>query len=120
MFANAKKILIETESTETVVVRIVRNPGATRSCQACGRESDMHDLDTAVSLTGDIARDLIREIELGLIQTAQASVGTLIIFINAIKGQQQKIERQQKQIEELQALVGETDRRAEICREFNR
>jgi hypothetical protein len=85
MFANAKKILIETESTETLTVRFI---GSHRSvngfCDRCDRDSEMHDLNSAVSISGRGARDLIGEIAGGQLHTVQTPSGHLLICGNSL------------------------------------
>jgi hypothetical protein len=86
MLANAKKILIETESTETLIVRLAGSYRSNNSyCELCDCESEMHDLNSSVSLTGRGARDLLREIELGLLHTVQTSEGHLLLCGNSLR-----------------------------------
>ena len=80
MPANSKTILIETERTETLVVRIAGNVSPVKEyCECCGTETQMLDLNSAVTLSGRGARDLIHEIETGLLHSAQTLRGHLLI-----------------------------------------
>ena len=79
MTKNAKKILIETEQSETVVLRLIGKGSITAFCEACGGEATMVDLSSAVNYTGRTARVLIGEIESGAIHSTETASGHLLV-----------------------------------------
>lgn len=79
MITNAKKIFIETERTETLVLRLIGKASLTAFCEACGAEVKMLDLDSAVNCSGRTARELIHEIESGAIHSSQIASGHLLV-----------------------------------------
>lgn len=79
MPTNAKKILIETEQSETVVLRLNREAAMAGYCEKCGGEAKMLNLDSAVNYSGRPARMLMREIESGLIHSTETTSGHLLI-----------------------------------------
>lgn len=76
---NDKKILIETEQSETVVLRLIRESAITAFCETCGAETKMLDLNAAVNYSGQPARMLMREIESGAIHSVEIASGHLLV-----------------------------------------
>ena len=80
MPSNSKQILIETERTETLVVRFPNTaPLVTSFCESCKTETEMMDLNSAVTFSGRGAHQLIHEIENGSLHSAQTLRGHLLI-----------------------------------------
>ena len=79
MSRNAKKISIETEESETVVVRLIGKASLTAFCEKCGAEANMLDLDSAVNYSGQPARLLLREIDSGAVHSTETESGHLLI-----------------------------------------
>ena len=79
MTTNAKKILIETEQSETVVLRLIEEAAITAYCETCGSEAKMLDLNSAVNYSGRPARMLMREIESGVIHSTETESGHLLV-----------------------------------------
>jgi hypothetical protein len=79
MASRAKRILIESESIETLVVRVAGRAAATGYCDRCLKDTAMLDLNSAVTVSGRSARDLIGEIETGPLHSSQTSAGHLLI-----------------------------------------
>ncbi len=84
MITNTKKIFIETERSETVVLRLIAKDAVTAFCETCGTEVHMLDLNSAVSYSGRTARTLIREIEANAIHSYQMASGHLLICTNSL------------------------------------
>ena len=83
--ANAKKILIESETTETFRLRIT-GPQTMRSyCAECGRIEEMLDLNSAADVSGADARELFSRIEVGELHTPEVSNGHLLICRNSLE-----------------------------------
>jgi hypothetical protein len=77
--ANAKKILIESETTETFRLRIT-GPQAMRSyCSVCGTIEEMLDVNSAADVSGAAAREIVRRLELGELHAPEISSGHLLI-----------------------------------------
>ena len=85
MITNAKKILIETERSETVVLRLLGKAPITAFCERCGCETNMLDLNSAVNYSGQAARMLIRDIESDAIHSSQMASGHLLICKNSLQ-----------------------------------
>lgn len=84
MISNTKKILIETDCTETLILRT--GPRVTRfHCPECVQDIAMLDLNSAVTLTGRGARELIRDLEGGAIHSSQSPEGYLLICSRSLK-----------------------------------
>src|SRR5687768_2499427 len=85
MISNAKKILIETDCTETLILRT--GPRVTRfHCPECVQDIAMLDLNSAVTLSGRGARELIRDLENGVIHSSQSPEGYLLICSRSLNG----------------------------------
>ena len=85
MISNAKKILIETDCTETLILRTA--PRLTRfHCPECVQEVAMLDLNSAVTISGRGARELIRDLEAGELHSWQTSDGHLLICWRSLTG----------------------------------
>ncbi len=85
MTTNAKKILIETEQSETVVLRLIGKTAITAFCEPCGADAKMLDLNSAVNYSGQPARLLIREIETDGVHSSQMASGHLLICRNSLQ-----------------------------------
>jgi hypothetical protein len=76
---NAKKILIESETTETFRLRIT-GPQTIRSyCSECGRVEEMLDLNSAADISGAAAREIFSRVELGELHAPEIASGHLMI-----------------------------------------
>lgn len=85
MISNAKKILIETDRTETLILRT--GPRLTRfHCAECLQEVAMLDLNSAVTISGRGARELIRCLDSGELHSSQTSDGYLLICFRSLNG----------------------------------
>jgi hypothetical protein len=82
---NAKKILIETECRETVVVRTSTPRVVIAYCESCTIETEMLDLNAAVTRSGRGARELIHEIDSGRVHSSQTPSGHLLICANSVQ-----------------------------------
>lgn len=79
MISNAKKILIETETTETFRLRIT-GPQTMRSyCPECGRIEEMLDLNSAADASGSAARELLGLIAASVLHSPETARGHLLI-----------------------------------------
>ena len=79
------KILIETDRTETLILRT--GPRVTRwHCPECVQDIAMLDLNSAVTLSGRGARELIRDLEGGAIHSSQSPEGYLLICSRSLNG----------------------------------
>ena len=77
---DAKRMVIETERTETLIVRIAGNTRpVTTFCELCHAETAMLDLNAAVTVSGRGAHQLIHEIETGSLHSTQTLKGHLLI-----------------------------------------
>ena len=80
MLTNAKRILIETNSTEVVVLHMGRSREPIHVfCPVCDTDVAMLDLDSAVSMTGRGANELINGIDLGSVHSIQTAAGHLLL-----------------------------------------
>jgi len=87
MVANAIKILIETDVSETFSVRIGRNHSVRIYCESCGADHDMIDLNAAVTASGIPALALIERIAAGSIHSPRTETGHLLICLASLKRQ---------------------------------
>lgn len=79
------KILIQTDRTETLILKT--GPRVTRFyCPECLQDTAMLDLNSAVTLSGRGARELIRELESGSIHSSQSPEGYLLICSRSLNG----------------------------------
>ena len=85
MSSRAKSILIETESIETLVLRIAGRPALKGYCDRCLKDTTMLDLNSAVTLSGRSARELISEIEGGSLHSSQTEAGHLLICATSLQ-----------------------------------
>ena len=77
--ANAKRILIETETTETLRLTIT-GPYTKRShCTTCGRIEEMLDLNSAADISGTPARELIALLQNGQLHSPESDDGHLLV-----------------------------------------
>ena len=77
--ANAKKILIESETTETFRLRIT-GPQTVRSyCPDCGATEEMLDLNAAADISGTTAREIVTRVESGELHAPEMPTGHLLI-----------------------------------------
>ena len=77
--AKAKKILIETETTETFRLQIT-GPTATRSyCPECETVEELLDLNSAADVSGATAREIFSRVEQGELHSPESSNGHLLI-----------------------------------------
>lgn len=84
MTRNARKISIETERSETLVLRLSGEAAITAFCEVCKAESKMLDLNSAVNYSGRPARMLMREIESGAIHATETASGHLLVCAESL------------------------------------
>jgi hypothetical protein len=84
MNTNAKRILIETDRRETVVVRASSPSVVIAHCKGCAIETEMLDLNSAVTRSGCGARELIHDIDTGSVHSSQTPSGYLLICANSL------------------------------------
>ena len=77
--ANAKKILIETETTETLRLRITGPQAIRMYCPECEAVEEMLDLNSAADVSGAAARELIRQVQDGQLHSPESPNGHLLI-----------------------------------------
>jgi len=77
--ASAKKILIESETTETFRLSVSGPATITGHCEACCAIDEMLDLNAAADISGVSARELIRLLELGEIHSPETQNGHLLV-----------------------------------------
>jgi len=82
--ANAKKILITTESHETFTLRMHSRERAFGSCRECGRDVEIVTLEQAVWMTRTPTRELLRMVDLQLIHATETDSGFILICVNSI------------------------------------
>ena|SRR5688500_7407164 len=77
--ANAKKILIESETTETFRLRITGAQTMRSYCSECGTIEEMLDVNSAADISGAAAREIFLRVELGELHAPEISSGHLLI-----------------------------------------
>ena len=86
MMPKAKKYLITTETYEIFIVRrglqIIHG-----FCSECGKEVELLNLDSAVSLTGIRAREIFRLIENGEAHSLETTGGQLLVCRSSLEGE---------------------------------
>jgi|SRR5688572_1510774 len=85
MPADAKIILIETESTETWIMRVAGKIQPTAFCEHCLMETPMVDLNVAVSATGIRASELLAALAAGIIHSPDTETGHLLLCLTSLK-----------------------------------
>jgi len=76
---NAKRILIESETTETLRVRLIGPTTVRVFCTDCEAMEDMLDLNSAADISGTTARDLLTRVESRELHSPEISSGHLLI-----------------------------------------
>lgn len=93
--ANAKKILITTETSEIFILRVNRQRAVTGFCAGCAAETELLTLDEAVSVSSRTALELIEGMRSGAVHYIETPSGHLLICLNSAgaedRGQRQKI-----------------------------
>jgi len=89
MSPKAKKYRITTETHEIFIVRNGREK-IYGFCAECGKESEMINLDSAVSLTGKSARQIFYAIERGEIHSLETVGGHLLVCRDSLFGKEEK------------------------------
>lgn len=79
MFANAKKILITTESHEVIIVRRGGEPAVPNFCRVCDAEVEMVNLDMAVRRSRIGGRELVHRTQTGEFHSIETPDGYLMI-----------------------------------------
>ena len=77
--ANAKKILITTESHETFILRMGSKKRAFGHCAQCKREVEILSIDQAVSVSGIRTNELIRKVNANEIHGLETDSGHILI-----------------------------------------
>ncbi|HUR99036.1 MAG TPA: hypothetical protein VMZ26_13300 [Pyrinomonadaceae bacterium] len=75
----AKKISITTESRETFIVRRIGEFGVRGFCESCAGDGEMLTLDAAAVVVGRPTRELIREIDAGIVHSIETVSGRLLV-----------------------------------------
>lgn len=86
MSPKAKKYLITTETHEIFIVRRSRQK-IRRFCFECGKEVEMLNLDSAVSLTGKRASEIFRLVENGEAHSLKTTGGQLLVCRSSLAGE---------------------------------
>ena len=76
---NAKRILIETDTTETFRVRITGSRAVRLYCRDCEATDEMLDLNAAADVLGASAREIVTRVESGELHAPEVSSGHLLI-----------------------------------------
>ena len=76
---NAKKILIESETTETFTLRIRGLQSVRLFCPECEAIEEMVDLNSAADVSGAAARELLRRVESGELHSPETPSGHFMI-----------------------------------------
>ena len=76
---NTKKILIETETTEILRVRLIGPTTVRVFCTDCEAMEEMLDLNSAADISGTTARDLLTRVESRELHSPEISSGHLLI-----------------------------------------
>lgn len=77
--ANAKRILIETETTETVRLKIKGAQTCRLYCQECNRDEEMLELNPAADVAGVPARDILDLLARSVLHSPETTRGHLLI-----------------------------------------
>jgi len=86
MRKKAKKLLFTTETHEVFVIR-TGHEKMRAFCDGCRREVEMVSLDTAVDLTRNSARSILRAIENREIHSHETVTGHLLVCGESLKGE---------------------------------
>jgi len=92
MFANAKKILITTESHEVFIIRPIGETAVGGFCPECGEQVEMLHFDAVTSLSGIGGRELIRCLKDGTLHSIESDTGHLLICKRSLSGQTRDLE----------------------------
>jgi len=84
MMAEAKKILITSQTHEIFIVR-EPNSGMPAFCRECGEETNLLTLDESVISPSIGTRKLMSLIEANLVHSVEASSGHLLVCQNSIR-----------------------------------
>ena len=83
---NSKKILITSISSEIFIVRRGAKPSVTRAfCLDCRAQTEMLDLNAAVSLSRIGAREILRRIEAGALHSIETARGHLLVCRDSLE-----------------------------------
>jgi len=82
--ANAKKILITTESHETFTLRMHSRERAFGFCRSCEQNVEIVTLEQAVWMTQTPTRELLRMIDTQLIHATETDSGFILICVNSM------------------------------------
>lgn len=80
----AKKILIQTETREIIILRAGAAGGITGYCEQCGRDAYLLTLDQAVSLTGLSTKELFELSEKGSVHAIETESRHLLVCAESI------------------------------------
>jgi hypothetical protein len=83
--AISKKISITTVSREILIVRTNEGQNRKKFCADCAIETEMVDINSAVTIFGVGTRELMRLAEIGLIHSIETGSGHLLICVNSLK-----------------------------------
>lgn len=83
--AISKKISITTVSREILIVRSSEGQNRKKFCADCATETEMVDINSAVTIFGVGTRELMRLAEIGLMHSIETESGHLLICVNSLK-----------------------------------
>lgn len=89
--AISKKISITTVSREILIVRTNEGQSSQRFCADCATETEMVDINSAVTIFEVGTRELMRLAEVGLMHSIETEGGHLLICLNSLKTIKQKL-----------------------------
>ncbi len=82
---NTKKILITSAVSEIFILRRGRQNAIRGFCPHCEAETEMLDLDSAVSIFRVGTREIIRQMETGAIHSTETGSGHLLVCQNSLQ-----------------------------------
>jgi hypothetical protein len=82
---NAKKFLVTTASREIFILRRGRQKAIRGFCEICKAETEMLDLNSAVTVFSLGTRELIRQIEIGAVHSSETANKRLLICTESLQ-----------------------------------
>ena len=76
---NAKRILIESDTTETIRLRITGSQTVRSYCPDCDAIEEMLELNAAADISGTTAREIVTRVEAGELHAPEMPTGHLLI-----------------------------------------
>ena len=84
---SAKKIVIETESSETFTLRISGRNTSQLYCEECGRSEEMIELNVAADIASVSAREILSRLDTGVLHSPESTNGHLLICRGSLERQ---------------------------------